>query len=36
MAAKENYQLVPEPVELGSHRPGDSEAQAKRVTICVV
>jgi hypothetical protein len=29
MAAKENYQLVPEPVELGSHRPGDSEAQAQ-------
>jgi hypothetical protein len=29
MAAKENYQLVPEPIELGSDRPGDSEAQAQ-------
>jgi|SRR5215831_7442765 len=29
MAAKENYQLVPERIELGSDRPGDSEAQAQ-------
>jgi hypothetical protein len=29
VATKENYQLVPEPVELGSDRPGDSPAQAQ-------
>jgi hypothetical protein len=29
MAAKENYQLVAEPVELGWDRPGDNEVQAQ-------
>jgi hypothetical protein len=29
MTDRENYRLGAEPVELGSHRPGDSEAQAQ-------